>query len=216
MVPLFRKTYCILFPNDCDPFFFSFYYLIPSIGRPPVGMVSLLQIFELIPGNVNPSYLGVFPPKYSPTPCTMAAEPGTDEVAIDARLYFRIFKSGRIERHHLSPVLPAGLDEATGVASKDVVLDSNTGLSVRVYLPKLQEPSKKLPVLVYSHGGGFVIELAFSATYHNYQNPLAAAPASSWCPSSTAAPRSTRALRGLLGRAPVGGVGAGRVDLGVR
>jgi hypothetical protein len=189
-------------------------------------MVSLLQIFELIPGNVNPSYLGVFPPKYSPTPCTMAAEPGTDEVAIDARLYFRIFKSGRIERHHLSPVLPAGLDEATGVASKDVVLDSNTGLSVRVYLPKLQEPSKKLPVLVYSHGylpklqepskKLPVLELAFSATYHNYLNPLAAAPASSWCPSSTAAPRSTRALRGLLGRAPVGGVGAGRVDLGVR
>jgi acetyl esterase/lipase len=46
---------------------------------------------------------------------------------------------------------------------------------VRVYLPKLQEPSKKLPVLVYSHSGGFVIELAFSATYHNYLNPLAAA-----------------------------------------
>ncbi|KAK3133537.1 hypothetical protein QOZ80_6AG0537800 [Eleusine coracana subsp. coracana] len=103
-------------------------------------------------------------------------ESGADEVAIDAPTYFRIFKSGRIERLHLPPALPAGLDEATGVSSKDVVLDSSTGLTVRVYLPKLPDPSKKkkLPVLVYIHGGGFVIESAFSSSYHNYLNLLAA------------------------------------------
>ncbi|TVU09178.1 hypothetical protein EJB05_42624, partial [Eragrostis curvula] len=109
----------------------------------------------------------------------MATEPGADEVAIDVPTHFRIFKSGRIERLHRPPLLPAGLDEATGVASKDVVLDAGTGLSVRIYLPKKkiqEEPSKKkLPVLVYFHGGGFLNESAVSATYHNYLNPLAAA-----------------------------------------
>jgi len=103
-------------------------------------------------------------------------EPAADEVAFESLAHFRIYKSGRIERLNRPPVLPAGLDEATGVTSKDVVLDAGTGLSARLYLPKLQaEPSKKLPVLVYFHGGAFLIESADSATYHTYVNPLAAA-----------------------------------------
>ncbi|KAF8781148.1 hypothetical protein HU200_001125 [Digitaria exilis] len=53
--------------------------------------------------------------------------------------------------------------------------DAQTGLSARLYLPKLQDPSKKLPVLVYYHGGAFLLESADSATYHTYVNPLAAA-----------------------------------------
>ncbi|CAN6224706.1 unnamed protein product [Urochloa humidicola] len=105
----------------------------------------------------------------------MAMEPPADEVAIESPAHFRIYKSGRIERLNRPPVLPAGLDEATGVTSKDVVLDAETGLSVRLYLPKLQDPSKKLPVLVYFHGGAFLLESADSATYHTYVNPLAAA-----------------------------------------
>ncbi|RCV11999.1 hypothetical protein SEVIR_2G242000v4 [Setaria viridis] len=103
-------------------------------------------------------------------------EPAADEIAIESPAHFRLYKSGRIERLNRPPVLPAGLDEATGVTSKDVVLDPETGLSVRLYLPKVgQEPSKKLPVLVFFHGGGFMLESAGSATYHTYVNPLAAA-----------------------------------------
>jgi acetyl esterase/lipase len=105
----------------------------------------------------------------------MAMDPAADEITIESPAHFRLYKSGRIERLNRPPVLPAGLDETTGVTSKDVVLDAETGLSVRLYLPKLQEPSKKLPVLVYFHGGGFVLESAGSATYHTYVNPLAAA-----------------------------------------
>lgn len=105
----------------------------------------------------------------------MAMEPDADEVVFEAPAHFRIYKSGKIDRLDRPPVLPAGVDEATGVTSKDVVLDADTGLSVRLYLPKLHEPSKKLPVLVYIHGGAFVIESADSSTYHNYVNALAAA-----------------------------------------
>ncbi|RWW49222.1 hypothetical protein BHE74_00044647 [Ensete ventricosum] len=74
-----------------------------------------------------------------------------DEVVIEAPFLARVYKSGRVERLLGNDVLPAGFDPATGVASK------------------------KLPVLVYYHGGGFVIETAFSPTYHNYLNSLVAA-----------------------------------------
>ncbi|KAJ1289976.1 hypothetical protein BS78_02G206200 [Paspalum vaginatum] len=138
----------------------------------------------VFPPQKNPPYLWKPKParfatnKATPAPpsAAMDMEPGTDEVAFESLAHFRVFKSGRIERLNRPPVLPAGFDEATGVTSKDVVLDAATGLSVRVYLPKaVQEPSKKLPVLVYFHGGAFLIESAGSATYHRYVNPLAAA-----------------------------------------
>ncbi|KAL6846282.1 hypothetical protein ACP4OV_023730 [Aristida adscensionis] len=102
-------------------------------------------------------------------------EPDADEVVFDAPSHFRVYKSGRIERFHRPQLAAAGVDDASGVTSKDVVLDAGTGLSVRLFMPKLQEPSEKLPVLVYFHGGGFIIESAHSATYHNYITSLAAA-----------------------------------------
>ncbi|CAN6196209.1 unnamed protein product [Urochloa humidicola] len=106
-------------------------------------------------------------------------ESETDEVLFEfAAMHFRLYKSGRVD--HQPVLVPAGVDnDASGVASKDVVLDAGTGLSVRLFLPKLQDPppspSKKLPVLVYFHGGGFIIESAKSAVYHSYVASLAAA-----------------------------------------
>ncbi|KAK3130256.1 hypothetical protein QOZ80_6BG0490990 [Eleusine coracana subsp. coracana] len=103
-------------------------------------------------------------------------EPAADEVMVDAPMQFRIYKSGRIERLSQS-LVPPGLDEATGVTSKDVVIDAGTGLSARIYLPnnKLQSPPQKLPVVVYVHGGAFIIGSAGDPTYHCYVNSLAAA-----------------------------------------
>ncbi|XP_009401277.2 tuliposide A-converting enzyme 1, chloroplastic-like [Musa acuminata AAA Group] len=101
----------------------------------------------------------------------------SDEVVIDAPPFVRVYKSGRIERLVGTEVLLAGLDPASGVASKDVLVDPATNLTARLYLPDLSgsPPDKKIPVLVYYHGGGFVIETAFSPTYHNYLNSLVAA-----------------------------------------
>ncbi|GJN33777.1 hypothetical protein PR202_gb22400 [Eleusine coracana subsp. coracana] len=102
-------------------------------------------------------------------------EPGADEVVFDAPEHFRIYKSGRIDRFHRPVLVDAGVHDATGVASRDVVLDAGTGLSARLFLPNLQgNPKKKLPILVYFHGGGFIIESAASTTYHNYLSSLAA------------------------------------------
>ncbi|KAF0915587.1 hypothetical protein E2562_037038 [Oryza meyeriana var. granulata] len=114
--------------------------------------------------------------KNSSPPLTATEPEADDKVVLESLEHFRIYKSGKIDRLNRSPVLPAGLDEVTGVTSKDAVLDADTGVSVRLFLPKMQGPSKKLSVLVFFHGGAFFIESAGSATYHNYVNSLAAAP----------------------------------------
>ncbi|ONM55514.1 putative carboxylesterase 2 [Zea mays] len=103
-------------------------------------------------------------------------EPDVDEVVFDAPGYFRIYKNGRVDRFNEPVLVAAGVDDSSGVSSKDVVLDADTGLSVRLFLPNRHGPcGEKLPVLVYFHGGGFIIGSAKSAMYHNYLTALASA-----------------------------------------
>ncbi|KAL3010254.1 hypothetical protein AAZX31_07G130400 [Glycine max] len=81
----------------------------------------------------------------------------------------RIFSDGTIERPLQTPFVPLKLDEPhTGLSSKDVVISHNLPVSALVYLPKLTNEADKVPILVYFHGGGFVIESAFSQRYHNF------------------------------------------------
>ncbi|KZV17761.1 putative carboxylesterase 12-like [Dorcoceras hygrometricum] len=68
--------------------------------------------------------------------------------------------------------LPASKHPKTGVLSKDVVVSPQNGVTARIYVPPT--PGKKLPLIIYVHGGGFAIESAFSSQYHNYANHLAA------------------------------------------
>ncbi|KAG6486245.1 tuliposide A-converting enzyme 1, chloroplastic-like [Zingiber officinale] len=98
-----------------------------------------------------------------------------DEITVDAFPFARVYKSGRVERFIGTAVVPTGVDSATGVVSKDVLVDPATNLSARLYLPGHPQPDRALPVLVYVHGGGFLIESAASPTYHNYLNALVAA-----------------------------------------
>ncbi|XP_047978681.1 probable carboxylesterase 2 [Salvia hispanica] len=71
-------------------------------------------------------------------------------------------------------VVPPSLDPATGVQSKDVEIASEINLSARIYLPPNADPTKKLPLLVYYHGGGFIVESAFSPLYHKHVNHVVA------------------------------------------
>ncbi|CBI32438.3 unnamed protein product, partial [Vitis vinifera] len=43
-----------------------------------------------------------------------------------------------------------------------------------LYIPKINDQSQKLPLLVYFHGGAFCIETFSSPTYHNYLDSLVA------------------------------------------
>ncbi|XP_048558259.1 probable carboxylesterase 13 [Triticum urartu] len=88
------------------------------------------------------------------------------------------YKSGRVQRFVGTDTVPASVDPATGVASKDVAIDAAAGLAVRLYLPSLGNGTRsgrgdRLPLVVFYHGGGFVTESAFSPTYQRYLNALA-------------------------------------------
>ncbi|XP_047070857.1 probable carboxylesterase 12 [Lolium rigidum] len=98
------------------------------------------------------------------------------DVEIELLPFIRVYKNGSIERLKGTDTVPASFDDATGVASKDVTIDPATGLSVRLYLPPAAAAggAKKLPVLVYVHGGGFMVQSAASPTYHRYLNALSA------------------------------------------
>ncbi|TVU04688.1 hypothetical protein EJB05_47818, partial [Eragrostis curvula] len=76
------------------------------------------------------------------------------------------------------PALPPSADSpASPVLSRDVPLDAARGTFLHLYLPNPVPPSPaaKLPVILYFHGGGFVVLSAASIFYHNYCDTMAAA-----------------------------------------
>ncbi|XP_011000170.1 PREDICTED: probable carboxylesterase 12 [Populus euphratica] len=96
------------------------------------------------------------------------------DVAKDLSPFIILYKDGRIERLIGNEIVPPSQDPKSDVLSKDVIYSKEARLSCRLYLPKGVHPNKKLPLLVYVHGGGFYVESAFSPTYHNYVNLLVA------------------------------------------
>lgn len=96
------------------------------------------------------------------------------EVKFDFTPFLIQYKSGRVQRLMGTTMVPPSVDARTGVASKDVVVDQSTNLAVRLYRPIHRSGGGgKLPVLIYFHGGAFVVESAFDPVYHNYLNVLA-------------------------------------------
>ncbi|XP_040381206.1 tuliposide A-converting enzyme 1, chloroplastic-like [Oryza brachyantha] len=102
-----------------------------------------------------------------------SAAAAADVVSVELLPFIRVYASGRVERLLGTDAVAASLDESTGVASKDVTVDPATNLSVRLYLPPEVAAGERLPILVYFHGGGFMVESAASPTYHRYLNALA-------------------------------------------
>ncbi|XP_057775051.1 probable carboxylesterase 7 [Salvia miltiorrhiza] len=97
-----------------------------------------------------------------------------NEILHDFFPLLRVYKNGRIERLMGQETVPPSLDPATGVQSKDVDIAPEINLSARIYLPPNADRSKKLPLLVYYHGGAFIIESAFSSQYQKHLNHLVA------------------------------------------
>ncbi|KAL6846288.1 hypothetical protein ACP4OV_023736 [Aristida adscensionis] len=105
------------------------------------------------------------------------AEAAGDEVIHDAPGFIRVYRSGRVERFLPVDFAPPSTDAATGVASKDVAVLPEAGVSARIYLPAPPSAGgrgEKLPVLVFFHGGGFCLGSAFDAAAHGHANRLAA------------------------------------------
>ncbi|KAH0738804.1 hypothetical protein KY290_037509 [Solanum tuberosum] len=99
----------------------------------------------------------------------------SDEVVHEVETFYRLYQSGRVERfydvHGLFYVPPSPQHPSNGVFSKDVTISPH--VSARLYLPENIPNSQKIPVLVYYHGGGLVIDSAFFNLHHNYVNSLA-------------------------------------------
>ncbi|KNA07783.1 hypothetical protein SOVF_168730 [Spinacia oleracea] len=99
-----------------------------------------------------------------------------DEIIFDNSPLFRLYKSGRMERLGEVPPIPPSLDPKTRVKTNDIkIISSKTRdhiIPVRLFKPNIPK-NKRIPLLVYFHGGGFCIESTFSPKYHNYLNKLA-------------------------------------------
>lgn len=108
-----------------------------------------------------------------------AASSLNDEIIFELPTTMRLYRSGRVERLVNDDIVPPSLDPNTGVESKDVIINPSTGLSARLYLPASSSTSatadrKRIPVLLYYHGGAFCCMSAASAIYQNFLNSLTA------------------------------------------
>ncbi|GMN37570.1 hypothetical protein TIFTF001_006924 [Ficus carica] len=97
-----------------------------------------------------------------------------DEIAFEMPPLFRIYKNGRIDRLVGEDTIPPFTDPQTGIQSKDIILSPQSGLSARLFMPRLTDPTGKLPLLVYIHGGGFCLQSPFSSQYHSHVAALTA------------------------------------------
>ncbi|KAF5951711.1 hypothetical protein HYC85_009655 [Camellia sinensis] len=90
--------------------------------------------------------------------------------------FFRVYKGGRVEKFLWPPqkLPPTGVDPITGVQSKDVIISDNPQVSARIFTPRISDPTLKLPVLLYIHGGAFSFMSAFSPSYDAHVRTLAA------------------------------------------
>ncbi|CAN6212992.1 unnamed protein product [Urochloa humidicola] len=103
------------------------------------------------------------------------------DVDVDLYPFLLRYKDGRIDRLLRSPFVAASENPTAnrGVATRDVIINPGTGVSARLFLPTRAAAAaaggkRRLPVIVYIHGGSFCTESAFCRTYHGYATSLAA------------------------------------------
>ncbi|KAI7755979.1 hypothetical protein M8C21_021598 [Ambrosia artemisiifolia] len=88
------------------------------------------------------------------------------EILHDVPPYIRVYKDKTIERLLGTEVIPPTTDPITGVTSKDIIISPQTGITARIFRPS-QTTNKKLPLIIYFHGGAFVIASPAEPKYHN-------------------------------------------------
>ncbi|CAA0821690.1 Probable carboxylesterase 2 [Striga hermonthica] len=91
--------------------------------------------------------------------------------------FIKVYKNGHVKRLMGTKTTPPGNDPQTCVTSKDVTdIIPETEVYARIYLPTLDTTNTrhKRPLVVYFHGGGFLVNTPSSTIYHNHLNDLAA------------------------------------------
>ncbi|KAJ7969279.1 Alpha/beta hydrolase fold [Quillaja saponaria] len=100
-------------------------------------------------------------------------DPNSTEMVYEFPHLVRLYKDGRIERTLLETI-PPGTDLDTGVESKDIEISPEKGISARLFRPKITDPTQKLILLIYIHGGAFCIGSPFVIVYHKHLTTLTA------------------------------------------
>ncbi|CAO2207515.1 unnamed protein product [Urochloa humidicola] len=85
-----------------------------------------------------------------------------------------VHPDGTITRPEVS-LVPASSGGAAAVSSRDVPLDASLGTYLRLFLPNSAPANSKLPVVLFFHGGGFVLFSPATAFYHAHCEAMAAA-----------------------------------------
>ncbi|KFK36146.1 hypothetical protein AALP_AA4G083200 [Arabis alpina] len=94
------------------------------------------------------------------------------QVSLELFPWLVVHSDGTLERLVGNEICPPGLDQETKVLSKDIIIDPKTGLAARIYRPDTIQPGQKLPLVLYFHGGAFVIASASFPNYHTSLNKL--------------------------------------------
>lgn len=104
----------------------------------------------------------------------MASNNSNDEIAYEFLPYFRAYKNGRVERFFGIDRVPPSTNPNSPVSSKDVIISPESAVSARLFKPTAVDPNRRLPLLVYFHGGAYCFGSPFCAEYHNHLTYLVA------------------------------------------
>ncbi|KAH9299210.1 hypothetical protein KI387_030892 [Taxus chinensis] len=83
--------------------------------------------------------------------------------------FLKLYSDGSFLRSP-HPTTPASSQFTDGVASKDVVINSETGVWARIFKP--ETASQKPPVVIYFHGGGFAVCSTAWVEFHAFLHRL--------------------------------------------
>ncbi|KAK7260885.1 hypothetical protein RIF29_27184 [Crotalaria pallida] len=86
--------------------------------------------------------------------------------------FLQVYSDGSVKRF-APEIAPPSLESTYGYKSKDVFIDQSKPITGRLFLPHdYSLAEKKLPILVYFHGGGFCIGSTTWLGYHNFLGDL--------------------------------------------
>lgn len=97
--------------------------------------------------------------------------------------WLRVFDDGTVDRSWTGPPeveflmksVPPHPQFIDGVATRDVIIDSNSGLAIRIYIPEKNSDilgENKLPLILHFHGGGFCISRVIGICTTTFINAL--------------------------------------------
>ncbi|KAL3838686.1 hypothetical protein ACJIZ3_023277 [Penstemon smallii] len=78
-----------------------------------------------------------------------------------------VTRLGRVQNRVATPEYDAANPSTHLALSKDITLNSTTNTFIRLFRPQNIPPKTKIPLIIYFHGGGFVLSSATSTLYHD-------------------------------------------------